>query len=237
MVGASFRKAAVILVAGAGALAAVPGTAGAAASPGPGFAPAQQQLEQQLANRQSQLARLSADVSGAKSLTSAHAAVLNARLATETASIDALATKVPTDTTGAELAADRAAMLRDNRVYAVMTPEVIQTIEADSIGEQVSLLEGESASLQSSVSSLSGKPGYHRALAHFTAFSSLVKAAADNSSDVAGQVLAQTPQGFPGNTGVFVRANRLLLAADVAVAHANYDASLIGLESGGYTGS
>jgi hypothetical protein len=49
-------------------------------------------------------------------------------------------------------------------------------------------------------------------------------------------VLDQTPQGFPGNTRVFVLQNRQILDANIALAYAAYDASIIGLASGGYTG-
>ena len=49
--------------------------------------------------------------------------------------------------------------------------------------------------------------------------------------------MAQLPQDFPGDTHVFVDANHQLLAADIALARANYDASIIGLAAGGYSGS
>ena len=49
-------------------------------------------------------------------------------------------------------------------------------------------------------------------------------------------MLAQTPQGFPGNTSVFVAENHQVLDANIALAYAAYDASIIGLAAGGYTG-
>lgn len=235
----SIRRAVAVLAGGAGLLVVAPAVAGATAVPAASrnFATSQRQLEQQLANRQSQLGRLTADVAHSKTLTSAHAATLNARLSAESASIDALASKVPGDSTPAQLATDRAAMLRDNRVYAVMTPQVIQTIEADAIAAQVSVLQGEQSSLQGSVASLQGQPGYRRALDRYDAFVHRVGVAASDTAAVAGQVLAQTPQGFPGNTGVFIHANRQLLAANLSLAYADYQASLVGLATGGSTGS
>jgi hypothetical protein len=64
-----------------------------------------------------------------------------------------------------------------------------------------------------------------------------VNNASVDSNDVATEVLAQTPADYPGDTHVFVRANRELLAAGIALAHASYDASVIGLATGGYTGA
>jgi hypothetical protein len=54
---------------------------------------------------------------------------------------------------------------------------------------------------------------------------------------VEGAVLAQTPQGYPGNTKIFVAQNQRILDANIALAYAAYDASIIGLATGGYTGS
>ncbi len=65
----------------------------------------------------------------------------------------------------------------------------------------------------------------------------LVNSASLNATNVATSVLAQTPADYPGDTHVFTRANKKLLNADIALAHANYDASVIGLASGGYTGA
>ncbi len=202
------------------------------------FTQAQQQLEQQLAFRQGELTRLGADVTAAaaKSLTDPHAKLLNARLATESASIAALVAKVPTDTTFAQLNSDRAAMLRDNRVFAVMAPQVFETIEADAVAAQVSTLVANESTLSTEVNGLMNQPGYNNALNHYNAYVRAVTHAGTISSNVATSVLAQTPQGFPRNVKVFVHANEALLDADLALAHASYDASVIGLATGGYTG-
>jgi hypothetical protein len=218
----------------AGSVIALPGMASASAPTS--FPQKQQQLEQQLSNRVSQLSRLTADVNGSTSLSAAHKSVLSARLSTEASNINALVTKVPTDTTMAQLNADRQAMLRDNRVFAVETPQVIEIIEADSIAAQVTTMQGDESTLQASINSLSGQPGYENALDHYNAFVSAVGRASAASGRVVASVLPQTPQDFPGDTHIFVSANRSLLAADIALAHATYDESVIGLASGGYTG-
>jgi hypothetical protein len=220
----------------AGAAVAIPSVASASIAHD-SFSQTQQLLEQQLASRVTQLGRLSGDVSGSKTITAAHAGVLSARLATETTSINGLVTKVPTDTTRAELQSDRSAMLKDNRVFAVETPQVIEVIEADSIAAQVVSFQASEVGLQSSVSSLSGQPGYQNALNHYNAFVVEVNRAATYSAHVISAVLPQVPQDFPGDTHIFVGASHSLLNADIALAHASYDETIIGLASGGYTGA
>jgi len=61
--------------------------------------------------------------------------------------------------------------------------------------------------------------------------------AAGDSTNVTAAVLAQVPADYPGDTHVFVHSNQQLLSADIALAHAYYDISVIGLASGGYLGS
>jgi len=220
----------------AGSAVALPALA-SASTPPPSFAQAQQKLEQQLASRVSQLSRLSSDVTSSTTLTPAHASVLSARLATESTSINALVAKVPGDTTVQELRADRVAMVQANRVFAVETPQVIEIIEADSIAAQVTTLTSDEPSLLASVNSLTGEPGYDNALRHYNSFVAVVGRASTASGNVVTSVITQLPSDFPGDTHVFVTANHALLNADVALAHASYDEGVIGLASGGYTGS
>jgi hypothetical protein len=93
------------------------------------------------------------------------------------------------------------------------------------------------AALLAEINTLQGQPGYANALKHDTAYVAQVNLAAADSANVATVVIAQLPQDFPGDTHVFVNANHELLAADIAIARADYDASVIGLASGGYTGA
>ena len=211
----------------------------ASAVPSQRFINAQHKLEQQLANRVAQLGRLAGDISAAAktTLTSTHATILSNNVSTDTTNINALVLKVPNDTTLAELRFDQKAMYQQNRVYAVITPQVFQTIEADAIAAQVTTFEANETTLQTSVNDLIGQPGYKNALRHFEAFVRAVNNAANDSSRVDAAVLAQIPADYPGDTSVFVHANRELLNADVALAYASYDETIIALASGGYTGS
>jgi hypothetical protein len=219
-----------------GSLLAIPGIASASVRPNT-FANAKVQLEQQLTNRSSQLSRLSADVTAAKSLSPAHVIALNANIATATTNITALATSVQGAATAAELRSDRASMIKQNRVYAVLTPQVFETVEADQISSQVVTFQASEPTLQSSVNLLVGQPGYTTAENHYVSFVKSVNRANENATNVATEVLLQTPADYPADTHVFVKANKSLLAADIALAHATYDESVIGLASGGYTGS
>ena len=223
-----------VVLCSAGVFAAVPGIG---ASGSTGFVAAQQRLEQQLSTRASELARLAADVAGSRTLAAGHAKVLGARIATERASIGALASKVPADTTYAELASDRNAMLRDNRVYAVEAPQVFDVIGADAVAAQVLVLGADEPALAVAVASLAGQPGYAGALARNRAYVSTLARVSASTAHLVAAALAQTPQSWPRDAHLFASANRQLLAANVALAHASFDAGVIGLAAGGYTGS
>jgi hypothetical protein len=201
------------------------------------FGVAQKALEVQLANRATQLGHLVADVTAATSLAASTSAILQARLLTEQTNLNALIAKVPNDTTKVQLNADRQAMLRDNRVYAVMSPQVFEMIEASVVAGQVTVLQGNEVTLQSETASIVGLPGYKTALNHYNNYVARLSNWTTRIVSVESTVLAQTPQGFPGNTKVFVTQNHRILEANLALAYASYDANVIGLATGGYTGS
>jgi hypothetical protein len=206
-------------------------------TPSPNFLAAQKALEVQLSSRVTRLQHLIADVTGASSLSANTSATLQARLSTEEASINTLVAKVPTDTTYAELNADRAAMLKDNRVYAVMSPQVFEMIEASVVAAQVTTMQGNEGTLQSEVASLTGLVGYQNALNHYNNYVARISNWSTKIVTIQNVVLAQVPQGYPGNTRIFVDKNRQILDGNIALAYASYDASIIGLAAGGYTGS
>ena len=216
-------------------LFAVSAAASTSASPA-NFTQFQQKLEQQLTFRVNQLQVLSTDVIKATSL-STDAGTLAARLTAATGNITGLLAQVKTDTTMAELWAAQKSMIQGNRVFAVLTPQVFEVIEADTAAAQAATLQSGEAALLAEIETLQGQPGYANALKHDTAYVAYVNLAAAKSEHVSTVVIAQLPQDFPGDTQVFVNANHQLLAADIALARASYEASIIGLASGGYTGS
>ena len=145
------------LLASAGALLA-PTLASASARP-PSFTTNQANLEAQLASRAAQLTRLTTDITGSTTLTAAHLATLTANITAASTNISALITKVPTDTTNAQINVDRKSMVALNRVFAVLTPQVFQVIEADAISASVSSLKNEESGLLSAVNGLVGENG------------------------------------------------------------------------------
>jgi len=213
-------------------------SAGASTSASPAnFTQFQQKLEQQLTFRVNQLQVLSTDVTKATSLTPSDASTLAAGLSTATANITGLLAQVKADTTMAELRAAQKSMIQGNRVFAVLTPQVFEVMEADTVAAQAATLQSGEAALLAEIDTLQGQPGYANALKHDTAYVAQVNLAAADSAHVSTVVIAQQPQDFPGDTHVFVNANHQLLTADIALARANYNASVIGLASGGYSGS
>jgi hypothetical protein len=206
-------------------------------TPSASFVAAQQLLETQLAARVTRLTHLTADVTGATSLSASTSLTLQARLSTEAASINTLVAKVPTDTTFAELDADRSAMYKDNRVYAVMSPQVFEMIEASVVASQVTTDQGNETTLQTEVTSLVGMAGYQNALNHYNNYVARISNWSARIANIQANVLAQVPTDWPGDTHVFVNANHQILTANIALAYADYDAAVIGLASGGYTGS
>lgn len=186
----------------------------------------------------SQLGVLTKDVtSAATALGSSDASTLAALLSAATTNINALVTQVPNETTMLELRAAQKSMIQENRVFAVLTPQVFEVIEADTVAVQAKTLMAGEGTLSGEIGTLAGQPGYANALKHDTAYVADVNLAANDSAHVSTVVIAQVPQDFPGDTHVFVNANHQLLAADIALARANYEASVIGLASGGYLGS
>src|SRR5271165_1697680 len=192
-------------------------SAGASASaPSSKITQFQQQLEQQLTYRVNQLQVLSTDVTKATPpLTTSDASKLAARLTVATASINSLLAQVPNDNTMALLKAVQKTMIKGNRVFAVLTPQVFQVIEADTVAAQALTLQSGEAALLAEIDTLQGQPGYANALKHDTAYVADVNLAAADSAHVSTVVIAQLPQDFPRDTHVFVNANHQLLAADI----------------------
>lgn len=223
-------------VLGGAITALAPGVTSASVRPHD-FLASQHKLEGQLAIRVSELNRLNTDITGAKSLSGAHAAALTADATAALTNINALVVKVPTDTKYSQLRVDSNSMVKQNRVFAVLTPQVFLTIQADNIAATVATLQGSEQGLLSAVNGLVGQHGYTNAMNRYTDFVKLVNRANLDAANVATRVLAQTPADFPGDTKMFVNANKALLNANIELAHANYDASVIGLASGGYVGN
>ena len=216
------------------------GPQGPATAPGTGPSASGSVLEQRLLHqlqlRSTQLANLSKEVSAATALTPGDQGALEQKLATTTTSINGLLQAVPTDTR-AQLRVAARTMMVQNRVFAVLTPQVYEVIASDTVAGQAAALASEEAALQAQVTADQGQVGYRNAVAYDGAFVRSVSAAQAGTARVSATLLAQVPQDYPRDRGVFVRSNRQILGAAEALARASYDKTLIALATNGYTGS
>ncbi len=189
----------------------------------PSFSQLQAKLEAQLAVRQSRLAALTTEVSDSTTLTSTDAATLQSRLSTETSNIDALIAKVPNDTTIAELRADQAAMLQDNRVFVVMSPQVHLTIAADTVYAHAGTILANGPTITTELNARVSDEGYARTEALFAFSTAKATAAQSLMTGVSTDVLAQTPAGWPGNWHVFVQARVQILHGRIDLVQSRAD--------------
>ena len=70
----------------------------------------------------------------------------------------------------AELRAAQKSMIQENRVFAVLTPQVFEVIEADTVFAEAASLQSSEAALLAEIDTLQGQPGYANALKHDTAY-------------------------------------------------------------------
>lgn len=214
-------------------LAVLPAAAGASATT---TGSTEAQLMQQLQLRATQLADLSKEVSAATALTPSDQGALEQKLAASTTSINGLIQAVPSDDTS-QLRQARRTMIYQNRVFAVLTPQVYEVIASDTAASQAATLAAEEPALQDQVNADNGQIGYRSAETRYSAFVRSVSFAESATARVSSHLLAQTPQDFPRDRGVFVRSNREILSANYALARASYEKTLIALATNGYTGS
>jgi hypothetical protein len=198
------------------------------AASGPAFIAARHAVEHALALRQDRLALLTKEATVAKTLSSSDRSKLEMRLGAETSGIDALAVKVPTDTTWLELGTDAKNMVVDYRVFVVMSSQVHLTIATDT-----------ETAVEKGMQSL--EPSLAAAIAHAQtegknvgaakiAYAGLVNQLSNAqraSSGVAVAVLATSPAGFPVNETVFVNARSSLVQGQTALVTARGDIKTI----------
>jgi hypothetical protein len=146
-------------------------------------------------------------------------------LGTDVVVIDALAKKVPTDTTCDQLISDNQ-MMFGIRVYEVMQPQVLLTIRADTETATEASLRAQFPTLTAEVAKLTGK--VHTTAARLLRLIELeVYLATQQSTGVAGTVIYTTPADFPSNDGVFVLAGLHLSAGHIDLAAAQYELTVL----------
>jgi hypothetical protein len=191
------------------------------------FAQLQATLEAQLAARQVQLTKLTAAVSASTTLSASDAAALQSSLSAETSNIDALVASVPTETTIAELRADQQAMFRDNRVFAVMTPQVNLTIAADTVDANAGKILAGDPTIEAALTARQSDDGYARAAGLFAESTAHATVAQSAMTSQSATVLAQTAAGFPGNEHFFVQARIEILRGRIDLIRARADLGLV----------
>lgn len=194
-------------------------------------------LEHEVTGWVAQVRQLSSDVTASTTLGVNDSSLLAARVAAATSSLDRLRTRLETARPGTALRALRRAANADKKALSVLTSQVIEVIEADAVGAKLASLRGDERTLDAEVASLVGQPGHQLAASRLKDLRGLVSRAAAGIARVPGTLLAQVPGHFPENRKVFVRANRIVLRANLLLARAGYDESVIALAAGGYTGS
>jgi hypothetical protein len=175
----------------------------------------QQVVGTELTGRVTQLNTLIGRVNGAADLASSDKVTLVADLTqTELPGIQGLQTKVQGDTSCAQLRQDAHSMVYDYRVYMVMTPQTDLVI----VNDEVIRAEGVLASLESTISthiqsSKANPTKLSDAQSAFADYQAKVTAVQSLTAGQSATLLAQTPQGAPGNRSVFLQAHSNLANA------------------------
>jgi hypothetical protein len=192
------------------------------------FTQAQQRVEGDLSARVTQLNALSSAVNSTTNhLTSGDRQTLQNDITNvELPGIQALQTKVPQDTTCQQLRTDAHSMVFNYRVYVVMTPQTHLTIVLDD----EAYVEGVFTNLEPKIATAiqnaqaAGK-NVTAAQAAFNDLKSQVSTAQGATDGQAAVVLAQTPQGFPGNWQVFTaaRTNATNAHSDLHAAYTDFE--------------
>lgn len=208
----------------AGAAADATGT-GAPSSPGCAvFTTAQETVEQDLAARVTALQTLTTTVNGAAHLSSGDQSTLASDLSSDLEGIQALQGQAQQATTCPQLRLVAKEMVRDYRVYMVVTPQVHLTVAADTATWAASYLDEVEPQLQQALT-LASQAGKNvtAAQAAFTDMQSQVTTAQSAVSGVASTVLAQNAGGAPANKQVFLGARNSLMSARTDLRDADKD--------------
>jgi hypothetical protein len=205
-----------------------PATRSTTAAPRPVFVAARKAVEHALVLRQDRLAVLTGELASARTLAPSDRSTLAARVAAETAGINALAVKVPTDETWPELGTDAKKMVLDYRVFVVMSPQVHLTISADTEAAVESGMQKLVPALEAAIKHAQAE-GENVSPAKI-AYAGLVDRVDNADSDSAGvavTVLATSAAGYPGNATVFINARSSLLQGRTALVTARSDIETI----------
>lgn len=173
------------------------------------FSQARQAVEAALTARVTRLDSLLSDVNSTTNhLTSSDKAALQNDISSvELPGIQALQPQVQSAATCAELRGDAHDMVYNYRVYLVMTPQAHLTIVSDDENDVVSeFVSWEPAIAQAIQNAQKAGKNVTGAQTAFADLEAQVSAAGSSISGESATLLAQTPQGYPGNWTTFLTA-------------------------------
>ena len=174
-------------------------------APVSGVVAARAQLAAAIVVRQTALRRVLASAAASKTIVPADQSVLTALLTQALAGMNALAVKVPTDTTVAEVAADQTDMVRSYRVLALQVPAGDMVLAADLAAAIEADLTARLPALQALVANqVSPVPASIKTA--FTDFQRELTAAQSATGGVSSSLLALLPGSYPGNQSVLASA-------------------------------
>ncbi len=177
-------------------------------APSGSVAAARAQLAAAIVVRQTALRRVLASAASSKTIVPADQAVLTALLTQALTGMNALAAKVPTDTTAAEVAADQTEMVQTYRVLALQVPAGDMVLAADLAAaietDMAARLPALQALLAPAANQASPVPSSVKTA--FTDFQRELTAAQSATGGVSSSLLALLPGSYPGNQSVLTSA-------------------------------
>jgi hypothetical protein len=177
-------------------------------APASGVAAARAQLAGAIVVRQTALRRVLASAASSKTIVPADQSVLTASLTQALTGMNALAAKVPTDTTAAEVAADQTEMVQTYRVLALQVPAGDMVLAADLAAAIETDMTARLPALQALLAPAAnqGSPVPASIKTAFTDFQRELTAAQSATGGVSSSLLALLPGSYPGNQSVLTSA-------------------------------
>lgn len=220
--------------------AQTPASAGAATGVGTGIeqkapialqqniANLKQRADAEIIRRVTSLTELITKINALKKLSATDKSDLTAKLQTEIDSLNALKIKIDSDTDFPTLKTDVQSIIQSYRIYALFFPEIRILIAADAMSTTAGNLTTLSTKLQTLIAASGATGDTLTSLQSLLAdMQAKIKDANDLYQAVKTELLALTPQGYPGNRTTLMDARTKLRTAATDLKAARDDAKQI----------
>lgn len=180
--------------------------------------------DQEITRRVTSLTELVTRINGLKNLSQANKTGLVNKVQAEIAGLNTLKTKIDADTDLTTLRADVKSIIQSYRIYALFVPEIRILIAADAMSTTADNLTTLSTKLQTLIAGSGATGDTLISLQNLLAdMQAKVKDANELYQSVKTEVLALTPQGYPGNRTTLMDAREKLKtgAADLRAARSD----------------